>query len=39
MTELQRDPHGPLNRLVDYVIAIAAIAMLLYAVSNMIRLP
>jgi hypothetical protein len=39
MTELQRDPLGPLNRLLGYVIAIAAIAMLLYAVSNTIRLP
>jgi hypothetical protein len=37
MTELQRDPLGPLNRLLGYVIAIAAIAMLLYAVSNTIR--
>jgi len=39
MTELQRDPFYRINRLLGYVIASAAIAMLVYAVSNTIGLP
>jgi uncharacterized membrane protein YfcA len=39
MTELPRDPFGPLGSLLGYVIAIAAIAMLVYTVSPAIRLP
>ena len=42
ITEPSRDPFGPLNPmfgLLGYVIAIAAIAMLAYAVSPAIRLP
>jgi hypothetical protein len=33
MTELPRDPFGPLGSLLGYVIAIATIAMLVYTVS------
>jgi uncharacterized membrane protein YfcA len=39
MTEFPWDPLGPLSRLLGYVIAIAAIAMLVYTVSPAIRLP
>jgi uncharacterized protein len=39
MTELPRDPFGPLGSLLGYVIAIAAIAMLIYTVLPAIRLP
>jgi uncharacterized membrane protein YfcA len=39
MTELPRDPFGPLGSLLGYVIAILAIAILVYTVSPPIRLP
>jgi hypothetical protein len=39
MIELPWDPLGPLGRLLGYVIAIAAIAMLVYTFSPAIRLP
>jgi len=39
MTELPRDPFGPLNTLLGYVIAILAIVMLVYAISPAIYLP
>jgi len=39
MTEIQRDPLGPISSFLGYVIAIAAIAMLVYAVSDTIHLP
>jgi hypothetical protein len=38
MTELVCNPFGPLGRLLGYVIAVAAIAMLVYTVSPAIRL-
>jgi uncharacterized protein len=33
MTETPRDPFGPVNTFLGYVIAILAIAMLVYAIS------
>jgi uncharacterized protein len=39
VTELPRDPFGPLGSLLGYVIAILAIAILVYTVSPPIRLP
>ena len=35
----ERDPFGPLGRLLGYVVMIAAIAMLVYTVSGIIRPP
>ena len=35
----ERDPFGPLGRLLGYVVVIAAIAMLAYTVSGIIRPP
>ena len=39
MTEPPRDPFAPLNTLLGYVVAILAIAMLVFAVLPPIRLP
>jgi hypothetical protein len=39
MTEHPRDPLDSLNTLLGYVIAILAIAMLVYAISPAIHLP
>jgi hypothetical protein len=39
MTEFPRDPFEPLNTLLGSVIAIAAIAMLVYTIFPAIRLP
>jgi uncharacterized protein len=39
MTEPPRDPFAPLNTLLGYVVAIIAIAMLVFAALPQIRLP